>query len=38
MADDCAADAKRAVSAHERNMHRGKRPTYRTRSRRRGRR
>jgi len=39
MARDCAQDAKAAVVAHERNMHRGKRPTFRApRSRRRGRR
>jgi heat shock protein HslJ len=34
----CAPEAKAAVSAHERNMHRGKRPTFRARGRRQGRR
>lgn len=29
----CATDAKRAVTAHERNMHRGKRPTFRAKKR-----
>lgn len=29
----CAADAKKAVTAHERKMHRGKRPTFRTKKR-----
>jgi hypothetical protein len=36
MAEDCAVDAKRAVVAHERKMHRGKRPTFRVRRGRRG--
>lgn len=27
--NDCARDAKRAVAAHERKMHKGKRPTFR---------
>jgi len=35
---ECAADAKRAVIAHERRMHRGKRPTFRARRSRAGRR
>lgn len=30
---DCATDAKKAVTAHERNMHRGKRPTFRAKKR-----
>lgn len=30
---DCAADAKRAVLAHERKMHPGKRPTFRAKRR-----
>ena len=29
----CATDAKKAVTAHERNMHRGKRPTFRAKKR-----